>query len=89
MNQIRSSGFWLTRFNSLVRCIILKCPRWKQLGAKLQQPKMADLLKKRMSEEPAFMYCGACLGHFSCRIIGRNLKDVVLCILSGKQGHKH
>ena len=30
-NQKRSSGFWVIRCNSLVRCIILKCTRCKQL----------------------------------------------------------
>ena len=58
MNQIRSSGFWVTSCNSLVRCIILKCVRCKQLRGRLQQQKMADLPKKRMSEEPPFTYCG-------------------------------
>ena len=58
MNQIRSSGFWVTRCNSLVRCIILKCVRCKQLRGRLQQQKMADLPKERMSEEPPFTYCG-------------------------------
>ena len=50
MNQIKSSVFWVTRCNSLVRSIILKCVRCKQLRGKLQQQKMADLLKERMSE---------------------------------------
>ena len=58
MNQIRSSGFWVTRCNSLVRCIILKCVRCKQLRGSLQLEKMADLPKERMSEEPPFTYCG-------------------------------
>ena len=30
----------------------------KQLRGRLQQQKMADLLKDRMSEEPPFTYCG-------------------------------
>ena len=58
MNQIWPSGFWVTRCNSLVRFIILKCVRCKQLRGKLQQQKMADLPKERMSEEPPFMHCG-------------------------------
>ena len=58
MNQIRSSGFWVTRCNSLVRCIILKCVRCKQLRVRLQQQKLEDLPKERMSEEPPFTYCG-------------------------------
>ena len=58
MNQIRSSGFWVTRCKSLVRYIILKCVRCKQLRRRLQQQKMADLPKERMSEEPPFTYCG-------------------------------
>ena len=53
MNQIRSSGFWVTRCNSLVRCIILKCVRCKRLRGRLQQQKIADFPK-----EPPFTYCG-------------------------------
>ena len=45
MNQIKSSGFWVTRCNSLVRCIILKSVRYKQLRG------------KKVSEEQPFMYC--------------------------------
>ena len=40
------------------RCIILKCVRCKQLRGRLQQQKMTDLPKERMSEEPPFTYCG-------------------------------
>ena len=58
MNQIKSSGFWVTRCNYLVSCIILKCVRCKQLRGRLQQQKIADLPKERMSEEPPFIYCG-------------------------------
>ena len=57
MNQIRSSGFWVTRCNSLVRCIILKCVRCKKLTERLQQQKMVDFPKERMSEEPPLTYC--------------------------------
>ena len=45
VNQIRSSGFWVTRCNFLVRCIILKCVRCKHLRGRLQQQKMANLPK--------------------------------------------
>ena len=58
MSQIRSSGFWVTRCHSLVRCIILKCVRCKQLRGRLQQQKMADFPNERMREESPFMYCG-------------------------------
>ena len=58
MNQIRCSGFWVTRCNSLVRCIIFKCVRCKQLREMLQEQKMADLPQDKMSEEPRFTYCG-------------------------------
>ena len=51
MNQIRSSGFWVTRCNSLVRCIILKCVSCKQSRLRLQQQKMTDLPKERRSKE--------------------------------------
>ena len=42
----------------MVRCIILKCVRCKQLRGRLQQQKMADLPKEKKSEEPPFTYCG-------------------------------
>ena len=58
INQIRSSGFWVTRCNSLVRSIISKCVRCKQLQRKLQQQKVVGLPKDRMSEEPPFTHCG-------------------------------
>ena len=49
MNQIRYFGFWVTRCNSLVRCMT----------------KIADFPKERMSEEPPFRYCGVdLLGSF-------------------------
>ena len=61
INQIRSSGFWVTRCNSFVRSIISKCVQCKQLRGKLQQQKTADLPKDRMSEETPFSYCGITL----------------------------
>ena len=45
MNQIKSSGFWVTRYNSLDISIISKCVRCKKLRVKLLQQKMADVLK--------------------------------------------
>ena len=74
MNQIRSSGFWVTRCNSLVRCIISKCAMCKQLRERLQQQKMADLPKERMSEEPSFSYCGVDL--FGSFIVKDGQKEV-------------
>ena len=58
MNQIKSSGFWVTICDSLFRFIILKCVRCKQLRGSLQKQKMAYLSKESMSEEPPFTYCG-------------------------------
>ena len=52
------SGFWVISCNSLVRSVIGKCVRCKQLRGQLQQQKMADLLKERMCIEPTFTYCG-------------------------------
>ena len=83
MNQITSSGFWVTRCNSLVRCIILKCVRCKQLRGRFQQQKTADLPKEIMSEEPPFTYCGVDLfGSFLVRNGWKEVKDMVLCILA-------
>ena len=68
MNQISSSAFWVTRCNSLVRCIIVKCVRCKQLRGRLQQQKMADLPMERMNEEPPFTYIlwGGIVWFISC-----------------------
>ena len=58
VNQIRFSDFWVTRrCNSLVRWIILKYFRCKQLRERVQQQKMAGFCNKRMNEAPPFMYC--------------------------------
>ena len=46
------------RCNSLVRYIIFKFIRCKQLRQRFQQQKMTDLPKERISEEPPFTYCG-------------------------------
>ena len=73
MNQIRSSGFWVTRCNSLVRCTILKFVRCKQLR-RFQQQKMADLPTERMSEEPPFTYCGVDL--FGSLLVKDGQKEV-------------
>ena len=77
MNQISSSAFWVTRCNSLVRCIIVKCVRCKQLRGRLQQQKMADLPMERMNEEPPFTYCGVVF--FGSFLVKDGRK--VLCIL--------
>ena len=73
MKQIRSSGFWVTRCNFLVRCIILKFVRCKQLR-RFQQQKMANLPKERMSEEPPFIYCGVDL--FGSLLVKDGQKEV-------------
>ena len=86
MKQIRSSGFWVARFNSLVRCIILKCVKCKQLRERFQQQKMADLPKERMSGEPPFTYCGVDLsGSFLVKDGRKEVKrygTLYTCLLS-------
>ena len=58
VNQIRFSDFWVTRScNSLVRWIILKCVRCKQLRERVQQQKMAGFPNERMNEASPFTYC--------------------------------
>ena len=58
--------------NYLVRSIILKCVRCKQLRERFQQQKMADLPKERMSEEPTYTYCDVDLFGSFLVMDGRN-----------------
>ena len=58
INEIRSSGFWIRNCNSVVRSVIGKCVRCKQLRGKFQQQKMANLPGDQVSMEVPFSYCG-------------------------------
>ena len=58
INEIRSSGFWILSCNSVVRSVIGKCVRCKQLRGKFQQQKMANLPGDQVNMEVPFSYCG-------------------------------
>ena len=59
INQVRIFVFWVIGLNIVVRSMISKCVRCKHLrGRRLQQQKMADLPRGRMSEEAPFTSCG-------------------------------
>ena len=59
INQVRLSVFWVIGLNIVVRSMISKCVRYKHLrGRRLQQQKMDDLPRGRMSEEALFTSCG-------------------------------
>ena len=58
INQFRMFGFWVIRSNIVFRSIISKCVRCKHLRGRLQQQKMADLPRDRISEEAPFTSCG-------------------------------
>ena len=62
------------RCNSLIRYIILKYIRCKQLRQRFQQQKMTDLPKERISEEPPFTYCG--VNGFGSFIVKHGEKEV-------------
>ena len=87
INQIRSSGFWIISCNSLVRSMLGKCVRCKQLRGQLQQQKMADLPKERMCIEPPFTYCGVDI--FGPFVVKDGRKEVKFIYLSFQQGNTY
>ena len=62
MIQIRPSDFWVTRCNSLVRCIIFKSVRCKQLRGMLQQQICPRI--KRVRNHDLHTVGWTCLVHF-------------------------
>ena len=58
LNEIRSSGYWITGCSSAVSIFIKNCVTCQRLRAKVQEQKMADLPEERLEPSPPFSYCG-------------------------------
>ena len=57
LNMVRNKGLWVVNANSVVRSIISKCVRCRQLRGKIGEQKMADLPTDRLEPAPPFTYC--------------------------------
>ena len=58
LNEIRSSGYWITGCSGAVSSFIKNCVTCQTLRAKVQDQKMADLPEDRLEPSPPFSYCG-------------------------------
>ena len=58
LNEMRNSGYWIARANSLVRSIIFNCVPCRRLRATLAVQIMSNLPSERQSSEPPFTYVG-------------------------------
>ena len=58
LNELRSSGYWITSGNAMVRQLISKCIICRRLRGSQGEQKMADLPKSRIEPAPPFTYCG-------------------------------
>ena len=58
LNELRSSGCWITSCNAAVRSLLLKCVRCCRLQSRPGEQKLADLPMHRLPEAPPFRYCG-------------------------------
>lgn len=58
LNEIRSSGYWITGCSGAVSSFIKNCVTCQKLRAKVQDQKMADLPEDRLEPSPPFSYCG-------------------------------
>ena len=58
LNELRSSGYWITSGNAMVRQFISKCITCRRLRGSQGEQKMADLPKSRIEPAPPFTYCG-------------------------------
>ena len=58
LNELRSSGHWITSCNAAVRSLLLKCVRCCRLWSRPGEQKLADLPMHRLPEAPPFRYCG-------------------------------
>ena len=75
LNAIRSSGFWLIGGGTMVSRMIHECVTCRRLRAKVQEQKMADLSKDRLTPTPPFTYCGVdYFGHWYVKEGRKELK---------------
>ena len=58
INENRSNGFWVVRWNTIIRSLIEKCVKCPLLRGKLGGKKMADLPTDRTIDELPFTNCG-------------------------------
>ena len=58
LNELRSSGYWITSCNAAVRSLLFKCVKCRRLRGRPGDQKMADLPVHRLAEAPPFTYCG-------------------------------
>ncbi|XP_064475521.1 uncharacterized protein LOC135389399 [Ornithodoros turicata] len=55
---IRTAGFWIVGTKRSIGAVIHKCAQCRKLRGRLEEQKMADLPKERVSTEPPFTYVG-------------------------------
>ena len=58
LNELRSSGYWITSCNAAVRSLLFKCVKCCRLRGRPGEQKMSDLPMHRLAEAPPFKYCG-------------------------------
>ena len=58
INEVRSSGFWVVKCNTVVRNLVGKCVKCRLLRGRLGEQKMADLPNDRTLDGPPFTNCG-------------------------------
>ena len=57
LNELRSSGYWITSCNAAFKSLLFKCVKCCRLGGRLGEQKMADISVHRPAEAPPFTYC--------------------------------
>ena len=57
LNELRSSGYWITRCNAAVKHLLLRCVKCRRLRGRQGEQK-ADIPVHRLAEAPPFIYCG-------------------------------
>ena len=58
LNELRSSGYWITSFNAAVRSLLFKCVKCRRPRGRPVEQNMAELPVHRLVEAPPFTYCG-------------------------------
>ena len=55
---MRQNGFWVLSANTVARSLIFKCVKCRKFRGKVEEQKMANLPKERLSDDPPFSHCG-------------------------------
>ena len=58
LNELRSSGYWITSCNAAVRSLLFKCMKCRRPRGIPVEQKMAELPVHRLAEAPPFTCCG-------------------------------